>query len=102
MKMSRTMSRRNRPQLESLEGRALLTAGMLDTTFGGTGMVTTVVGNANAYSLVSTVAVQSNLDVVVAGSTPGTASHFAVARYNPDGSLDTTFGTGGESVITIS
>ena len=28
---------RRRPQVESLEGRTLLTAGALDTSFGGTG-----------------------------------------------------------------
>ena len=32
---------RGRPRVEVLEGRTLLTAGALDTSFGGTGQVTT-------------------------------------------------------------
>ena len=55
-------------------------------------MVTTVIGS---YSLSNAAAVQSNGDVVVAGWSAGKTSHFTIARYDTDGSLDTTFGSGG-------
>ena len=50
---SRAMTRRikrSRPGVESLEGRALLTAGALDTTFGGTGKVAVQLGTPTNYS----------------------------------------------------
>jgi len=94
---------RRRPQVEVLEGRTLLAAGVLDATFGGTGLVTTQVSNhaGNPTAGVSTgVAIQPDLKTVVSGS----ASQYyngswhtglAVARYNTDGTLDTAFGSAG-------
>ena len=70
------------------------TDGSMDTTFGTNGIVKTVIGTwAQAYS----VALQSDGKIVLAGSA---SSHFALARYNTDGSLDTTFGTNG--IVTTS
>jgi uncharacterized delta-60 repeat protein len=73
---------------------AAFAEGSLDTTFGGDGIVTTD-GSARtdeAYSVV----VQSDGKIIVAGfSDTGVNDDFAVARYNTDGSLDGTFGTGG-------
>jgi uncharacterized delta-60 repeat protein len=88
--------RASRPVVEPLEGRALLNAGALDTTFGGTGMVTTNLDSTGDAAWA--VAVQPDSKVVVVGKTGANsgASHLGVVRYNPDGSLDTTFGTGGE------
>ncbi len=70
----------------------------LDLTFGGTGKVTTPIGTKYR---VNGMAVQNDGKiVVVGGSWPGLPGHFAMARYNADGSLDTTFnGTG--KVVTI-
>jgi uncharacterized delta-60 repeat protein len=85
--------------IESLEGRALMTAGALDTTYGGTGMVTTAIGTFASESLAA--AVQPDLKVVVAGWT-NSPSQFAIARCNPDGSLDTAFGSGGIVVLPLS
>ena len=65
----------------------------LDPTFGTGGKVTTEFGgNDLTYS----VAIQPDGKIVVAGSAGiGANEDFAVARYNADGSLDTTFnGTG--------
>ncbi|MDZ4405653.1 MAG: hypothetical protein U1A53_23535, partial [Prosthecobacter sp.] len=65
--------------------------GDLDVSFGIGGIVTTAFGSGNdrGYSLV----LQSDGKIVVAGQ--AAAADFAVARYNPDGTLDTTFnGTG--------
>ena len=89
--------RATRPAVEPLEGRTLLNAGALDTTFGGTGMVSTNIDSTGdgAWS----VAVQPDSKVVAVGLTGESSStgaeHIAVVRYNADGSLDSTFGSGG-------
>jgi uncharacterized delta-60 repeat protein len=67
------------------------TDGSLDTTFGGTGIVTTDFGGQD-YA--RAIALQSDGKIIAAGS-GGVSNNFALARYNTDGSLDTTFGTGG-------
>ena len=63
--------------------------------------MTTAIGSS---SVSSAVAVQSDSKVVVAGWSPNTAGilHFTIARYNQDGSLDSTFGSGGVAVIPLS
>jgi uncharacterized delta-60 repeat protein len=86
--ISTRRSRRTRLSVEPLEGRALLSAGALDTTFGGTGMVSTPSAGVS-----SAIAVQPDLKVVVAGSKIN--GYFEVARYKVDGSLDSTFGSAG-------
>jgi len=67
--------------------------GSLDSTFGSGGIVTTDLGaNDNALS----VALQADGKIVVAGrGSPNNVSGFTVVRYNTNGSLDTTFGSGG-------
>jgi uncharacterized delta-60 repeat protein len=69
--------------------------GSLDTTFGNSGMVTTPIGSGNAIATV--LGIQSNNMIVAAGYSllSGTENVFALARYNIDGSLDTTFGNSG-------
>ena len=68
--------------------------GSLDTSFGVGGKVRTDFGGADrAYG----VALQADQKIVVAGPIGGS---FGVARYNPDGSIDTLFGSGGR--VTIS
>ena len=68
--------------------------GTLDASFGTSGKLTTDFygGNDAAYSL----AVQSDGKIVVAGCTQeGDSDLFALARYNTDGSLDTSFSSDG-------
>lgn len=70
--------------------------GTLDTTFDTDGIVTTDFGTIDTATAV---AIQADGKIVVAGiSDPvgAVASDFAVARYNPNGSLDTTFDTDGK------
>jgi len=68
--------------------------GTLDSTFGGTGLVTTTVGSTNDSG--QSVTVQDDGKVLVAGySSTGSGNDFALVRYNTNGSLDNTFGTGG-------
>ena len=68
--------------------------GTLDTTFDTDGIVTTNIGNV--ASEVSSIALQSDGKIVVAGNlNPSGNSDFAVVRYNANGTLDTTFDTDG-------
>ncbi|HEX6127104.1 MAG TPA: FG-GAP-like repeat-containing protein, partial [Pyrinomonadaceae bacterium] len=68
--------------------------GSLDTSFEGDGKVTTSFGGA---STANAVRIQRNSKIVAVGSsTKGLFSEFALARYNPNGSLDTTFDTDGK------
>jgi len=60
--------------------------GSLDASFSGDGKVTTELGFSESNLSVT---VQTDNKIVVSGSSDG---DFALARYNPDGSLDTTFG----------
>ena len=64
--------------------------GSLDATFGGTGKVITNFGRGK--SVATAVRIQSDEKIVVAGYINYVfETDFAVARYNPDGSLDPTF-----------
>jgi len=68
--------------------------GSLDTTFSADGKVTTDFGGSdNGWGMV----IQSNGKIVMAGysEVPGD-SRFALTRYNPNGSLDTTFSADGK------
>ena len=70
------------------------TDGSLDATFGGDGTVTTdfTRGDDDAYS----VALQADGAIVAAGQSGGANPRFAIARYEPDGELDPTFGDDGK------
>ncbi|WP_345327120.1 Calx-beta domain-containing protein [Novipirellula rosea] len=72
--------------------------GSLDSTFGVGGKVIADFGGSDDY--VGGVALQDDGKLVVAGA-KSTAGNYdvAVTRYNADGTLDTSFGTGG-SVVT--
>ena len=73
-------------------------SGALDPTFDGDGVVTTSVGFG---SVANAVAVQPDGKIVAAGSTAGFPGGFALVRYNADGSLDSSFGTGGRVTTNI-
>jgi uncharacterized delta-60 repeat protein len=70
--------------------------GSLDTTFGTGGRVTTDFNGSEDQGL--SVLQQSDGKIVVAGLALNASGDvdFAVSRYNSDGSLDPTFGTGGK------
>jgi uncharacterized delta-60 repeat protein len=70
--------------------------GSLDTSFGSGGMAYTDFGGSD---IGNAVVIQTNGKIVVAGNTQNSFNDFAIARYKTDGSLDTTFGSGGK-VIT--
>lgn len=74
-----------------------LSNGKLDTSFGNGGSVMTQFPNNLAGSPTS-IALQPDGKIVAAGgasSADGTVSEFALARYDTNGTLDTTFGSGG-------
>ena len=74
--------------------------GSLDTDFGSNGIVTTAIGTSHDEA--KAVAIQSDGKIVVAGSSDnGSNEDFALVRYKKDGSLDTTFGTGGKVTTAI-
>ena len=73
---------------ELLETRCLLSAGDLDPSFGTGGIVTTSGSGA------SSVAIQSDGKIIVSGG--GDNGGFTLARFNANGSLDTTFDRDGK------
>jgi uncharacterized delta-60 repeat protein len=76
------------------------TDGSLDTSFGDNGKLKTFF---NGYEQVMAVALQPDGKIVAGGFTDigGNNSAFALARYNANGSLDTSFGNGGRLVQDI-
>lgn len=77
--------------------------GSLDTTFGTGGIVTSGFGSG---SIATAVAVQTDGKIVAAGTAASgfinSGSDFVLARYNDDGSYDTSFGDAGMVVTHIS
>ena len=70
-------------------------AGDLDSTFDGDGKVTT--DFAAGADRVTGIVLQPDGKIVAVGRVEiGGSSDFGVARYNPDGSLDSGFGAGGK------
>lgn len=102
--MTKRTERRRRPSVELMEGRTLMTAGALDTTFGGTGIVTHDFGwSVNSGSGSPAVAIQPwDGKAVVSLNSNNHEPGFELARYNPDGSLDTSFGNGGVATAAFS
>jgi uncharacterized delta-60 repeat protein len=84
-------------------GLARYTAnGILDATFGNGGLITTLVGTR--VDVPTAMLLQPNGKIVMAGfevAQEGIApGKMSMVRYNSNGSLDTTFGTGGISLVT--
>lgn len=67
--------------------------GTLDNSFSTDGKVTTAIGTSDDF--IYAVAIQTDGKIVVAGSSKNTSTDYAVARYNSDGTLDNSFGSGG-------
>jgi len=70
-------------------------SGALDTSFSGDGIVTTSISSSN--DIVNSMALQPDGKILVAGTS---GSHIGVARYSPDGTLDTSFS--GDGIQTMS
>jgi uncharacterized delta-60 repeat protein len=81
----------------------LTPAGQLDPTFNGTGTQVFTFG-ANPQNQANALSLQADGKLVVGGSTAaarGGNTDFAVARLNPDGTLDTSFNGSGEQTVAF-
>lgn len=71
------------------------TNGTIDTSFGTNGLVTSQFPSSN-YSVVYSIALQSDGKIILGGyTTVVTTQYYALARYNSNGIIDTTFGSNG-------
>ena len=100
------MSRRTTASALALAGLLVLTAGSaqatpgaLDTSFGTGGKVTTAIGSSDDDA--NGVVLQPDGKIVAAGSSYGTNDDFALARYNADGTPDTSFDTDGKVTTAL-
>lgn len=92
---------------------------LLDKTFGNNGIVTTDFGRNsgtfNRYAAGIHVKIQPDKKIIIVGDAyynhayepkegviHNPESSFALARYNPDGSLDTSFGNDGKVILPLS
>ena len=75
----------------------LNTDGSLDSSFGTSGMATTNFGN-NSGSLFYAVTVQSDGKILAAAQN---GSQLALARYSSNGTLDSSFGSGGVVITSL-
>lgn len=74
------------------------TDGSLDNSFGNSGSVLIPVGSARSYA--RDLAIQSDGKILIGAYTyDDVAGDFAVIRLNTNGTLDTTFGTNGITVV---
>src|SRR5262249_10884833 len=93
----RVNSRCFRPRCETLEERAVPTAGHLDSTFGYSGVIIDYVRFQSATEIAL-----PDGKYLAAGTTESIyQTDFAVARFNADGTVDTTFGKGGFATLDI-
>lgn len=74
--------------------------GSLDQSFGSGGTVVTSVGKADDFAMAATQLRDGTL-AVAGQSSDGSRFAIAVLRYNPDGTLDGTFGAGGVVVTAV-
>lgn len=104
--MRKPISTRKTLCLEVLEDRCLLSAGALDITFGNGGIVTTAIGAAtdvaHGVAIYPNAGTAQDGKIVAAGwSRNGANDDFALARYNPSGSLDTSFSGDGKVTTAL-
>lgn len=75
-----------------------LSNGTLDSSFGTNGITTTTVG-INSFGL--SIHLQSDQKIILTGTTTNSDQRAVIARYNTNGSIDTTYGTSGVTTTTI-
>jgi uncharacterized delta-60 repeat protein len=75
--------------------------GTIDNSFGTTGKVVTHF--SAGLNTARAVAIQTDGKIIAAGGALayGSSSDIAIVRYNPDGSLDASFGSGGKILLDI-
>ena len=71
--------------------------GSADNTFGNAGLVTTDINSSDDFA--GSVSIAGDNKIVIAGYSDGAAmEHFAVTKYNTDGTLDASFGNNGKLI----
>jgi uncharacterized delta-60 repeat protein len=90
---------------EQLEGRSLMAAGVIDTSLNGTGLVESS-GPTIYWDDPKAAGVFGNNKIVLGGvswntTSPGQPRHALLAKYNEDGSTDTTFGSSGKVEVSF-
>ncbi len=87
--------------LLALSGPVLAAPGDLDTTFGtnGTAAATVTTASGTRYLYADSLVLQPDTKILILGDVSDPSISFALARYNTDGSRDTTFGSGGMTLI---
>ncbi len=77
--------------------------GSLDNSFNSNGTAITAIGNV--YDVVHSVAIQNDGKIVASGTSAVGTNYdnyvFALARYNSDGSIDSTFDSDGKVTISL-
>jgi uncharacterized delta-60 repeat protein len=76
------------------------TPGTLDTSFGTQGVVTTEVSSSQDDIAFATV-LQPDGKIIAVGTSFTTPARIVVTRYNANGALDSTFGSGGITVTSL-
>ena len=75
--------------------------GILDTSFGIDGRVITNI--SDKFDRITSIIIQNDDKIIASGTTSDDANYsdFSIARYNPDGTLDSSFGNNGITVTSI-
>jgi uncharacterized delta-60 repeat protein len=73
--------------------------GTLDTTFGSSGKVIQPIGSSDDYG--QSLAIQPDGKILLGGYCYTSNNDFCIARFNSDGTLDTTFGSSGKVIQPI-
>ncbi|MBV9957594.1 MAG: hypothetical protein JO360_04200 [Acidobacteria bacterium] len=76
------------------------TDGSLDTTFNGTGKL--IFGTASDMEEAHSVLIQPDGKILIGGLQKTTKNDFLLLRLNSNGTLDTSFGSGGSTITTVS
>ncbi len=77
----------------------LLQNGAADTTFNSTGYLDLFFGSEQTFG--KCIKIQLDGKIIVAGHSGNIGQNFAMARINPNGTLDTTFGSNGKVETTF-
>lgn len=77
--------------------------GTVDTRFGNNGVLVSPISAGSGPDTLTALYIQNDGHILASGScyVSGSFSESCLARYNPDGSLDATFGTGGKAIVPI-
>lgn len=91
----------NTTGLNSFALARLNSDGSLDTSFDSDGRVTTDFGAGASAQAIGAAIVADDKILVGGFIAQGSGTDFVFVRYNPDGSLDNSFGTGGIRVVDV-